>query len=112
MAQYPPLSLDSRMPFGKYKGMVVRQMMKEDPAYTKWLLENTSVKVCPGEAKQEDELQAFLQAHPNPFRLNPWELKVAVLSRLSQVKKFANPSTNDWDTFPGYESTPIIYGVG
>lgn len=37
------LSLDSFLPFGKYKGLQVEGMIRLDPQYMKWLVENTDL---------------------------------------------------------------------
>ena len=35
------LELDDTMPFGKYKGWIVRDVLADDAGYLRWLLSNT-----------------------------------------------------------------------
>lgn len=97
MANYPPLSLNSKMPFGKHKGLQVKVLLEKYPDYVEWLLANTSVRINFEEQKQKDEFEKYLQKHPNPYGLNPYELRIAVLSTLSIINKQGEPGLDDWD---------------
>lgn len=97
MANYPPLSLSSKMPFGKYKGDTIRSIIKNNPGYIDWLVNNTSVKINFEEQEQEDELEKYLNKHPNPYGLNLFELRIAVLSAMNTITKRGEPGLNDWD---------------
>jgi len=97
MANYPPLSLSSKMPFGKYKGDTIRSIIKNNPGYIDWLVNNTSVRINFDEQNQEDELEEYLSAHPNPYGLNSYELRIAVLASLCIVRKQGEPGLDDWD---------------
>lgn len=38
---YKIISLDAAMPFGKYKGRVLKDILNFDPQYLKWAIEET-----------------------------------------------------------------------
>ena len=44
MSDFPPLTPDDAMPFGKYEGEPVWQVIQNDHEYITWLLENTDVE--------------------------------------------------------------------
>lgn len=44
MSNYKPLNLDSELPFGKYKGIKVSDVLEKDEQYIEWLKKNTSVR--------------------------------------------------------------------
>ncbi len=97
MANYPPLSLNSKMPFGKHKGLLIKVLVERHPDYVDWLLANTDVKITFEEQEQEDELEKYLNKHPNPYGLNLFELRIAVLSAMNTITKRGEPGLNDWD---------------
>lgn len=113
MAKYPPLSLNSKLPFGKYRGRIVRDIIKEDTQYIEWLVNNTSVEINFDEVEQEDELHKYILDHYNPYNLAYSELRLAILSSLNVVKKQGNPTVGDWDDEvyqkPEYKS--VRYGA-
>ena len=43
MSDYPPLTPDDRMPFGKYEGEPVWQVIQNDHEYITWLIEEADV---------------------------------------------------------------------
>lgn len=112
MVKYPPLSLNSKLPFGKYKGRIVKDVIKQDAQYIEWLVNNTSVEINFDEKEQEDELHRFISNHPNPFDLPYFELKIAILSSLNRIKKLGKPTVNDWDeeVYQKKEYANVVYG--
>lgn len=40
--EYDPLHYKSAMPFGKYKGKMVGEIVNEDPSYLQWCMDNLS----------------------------------------------------------------------
>lgn len=38
--EHPPLSSTDRLKFGKYRGRLVWEVIRDDPAYILWLLRN------------------------------------------------------------------------
>lgn len=108
MAKYPPLTLDCRMPFGKYQGLTLREIGQKSRSYVVWVHEQTSAALSFDPYKvdyhekpklQGDDglLQEYLDKHSNPYNLNPYELKIAVLSTLAIVNKQGEPGLGDWD---------------
>ena len=43
--KHKPLSPDDPMPFGKYTGTLIWQIMQDDPDYFEWLLEETAFEL-------------------------------------------------------------------
>jgi len=102
MADYPPLRLDSRMPFGKYKGFTLREIGRNDKSYVIWIHEKTTAKLdfnpyTADYSEEEDLLLDYLKKHPNPYNLEFDELKKAVMVSLTIVKKKGEPGLDDWD---------------
>jgi hypothetical protein len=69
--EYPPLNLESNLPFGKYKGDLLEDVIMEDPGYVEWLIENTDVTLDP---KAMELLDASLDnIEPNtPYLEDPY----------------------------------------
>jgi len=44
MSRYKPLRLGDKMPFGKYKGLTIKEIITKDYNYFKWLENQTNVK--------------------------------------------------------------------
>ena len=42
---YPPLTLESNLPFGKYKDCSLRDIIMENPNYIQWLIDNCNVEL-------------------------------------------------------------------
>lgn len=40
-SKYPAIGLSDKMPFGKYKGTEVEEILQDDSRYLVWLLEST-----------------------------------------------------------------------
>lgn len=45
MPDYKPLSLDDNMPYGKYKGQTLREIISKDKDYMEWIIEQHSLNV-------------------------------------------------------------------
>ena len=45
MSNYPPLTPDDAMPFGKHKGKELWQVIETDVQYARWLIEEADVDV-------------------------------------------------------------------
>ncbi len=43
--QYPPLGLDSEMPFGKHRGTLIGDLIEKEIGYMKWLIRSTDVEL-------------------------------------------------------------------
>lgn len=43
--EFDPLDLDDKMPFGKYKGYTLSEVIEVDPSYLEWCCNNLNVKV-------------------------------------------------------------------
>lgn len=43
--EYNPLDLDDKMPFGKYRGYTLSDIIEVDPDYLEWCCNNTKVKI-------------------------------------------------------------------
>jgi len=97
--KYPPLGLDSTMPFGKYKGRTIRELMKVDQQYLNWLTENTTVRISYEQVKQENDFDKTLLEHPNPCQLSLNLLKIAIIANSSRIKMFGDPGIDDWDDY-------------
>lgn len=110
MSRYRPLNVTDTMPFGKYIGKALFEIGIEDVSYLHWLCEKAGVELSfdphnvdyfsyLGSNVEYDEklLNEYLDQHPNPFNLERWELKLAVLSSINRVKKTGNPTVDDWD---------------
>ena len=41
------LTIDDRVPFGKYEGREMAQVLENDAEYLKWILDNTDIEFCP-----------------------------------------------------------------
>lgn len=53
---YPVLDLDDELPFGKYKGRPLRDVIEDDPGWIQWAIENISTfAVSDGVIEQLDE---------------------------------------------------------
>ena len=55
------LTIDDRVPFGKYEGREMAQVLENDAEYLKWILDNTDIEFCPDleydiELKVEDNI--------------------------------------------------------
>lgn len=107
MSKYPPLKLSSIMPFGKYQGKLVKDIVAINRGYIQWLEDNGIARFDLTEEK--DELAEYLLNHPNPFNLEPAELYKAVASTLTRVKKKGDPQIGDWDNIKYVPPVPM-YG--
>ena len=38
------IGMDDKLPFGKYKGTEIEEVLSDDPSYLKWMAENTDIK--------------------------------------------------------------------
>lgn len=117
------LHLDSAMPFGKYKGYTLREIGIKDLSYLYWLYDKSdadlgfdpyTIDFSEDDKREYDEilLGDYLDNHPNPFNLERWELKAAVLSNITRVKKVGNPTVDDWDdeVYQKPEYKNVVYG--
>ena len=43
--EFAPLQLDHTMPFGKFKGCIIRQLIEKKSDYVVWLLANSDLKL-------------------------------------------------------------------
>jgi hypothetical protein len=53
MSNFAPLGLKNTMPFGKHRGLTIRNLIDEKLFYIEWLLTNT-------ETKFDDEAAAYI----------------------------------------------------
>lgn len=51
---YEPKHMDSYMPFGKYQGKRIDELIEEDPKYVKWAMDNLNFSL-------DEECQEFLE---------------------------------------------------
>lgn len=51
---YDPKHMDSYMPFGKYQGIRIDELIERDPKYIKWAVDNLNFSI-------DEECQEFLQ---------------------------------------------------
>ena len=51
---YDPKHMDSYMPFGKYQGIRIDELIERDPKYIKWAIDNLNFSI-------DEECQEFLQ---------------------------------------------------
>lgn len=51
---YDPKHMDSYMPFGKYQGIRIDELIERDPKYVKWAIDNLNFSI-------DEECQEFLQ---------------------------------------------------
>ena len=51
---YDPKHMDSYMPFGKYYGIRIDELIERDPKYIKWAIDNLNFSI-------DEECQEFLQ---------------------------------------------------
>lgn len=42
---YDPKHMDSNMPFGKYQGKTIGDIIEEDPGYIKWVINNLNFSI-------------------------------------------------------------------
>lgn len=94
MSDYPPLTLVSRLPFGKYVGYTVKEVMSIDEGYIKWWLQNVDIPIT---MEEEDELDEYITNHPNPFNLNRSQLTKAIVFTLTRITTKGYPTADDWD---------------
>ena len=65
---YPVLGLDDELPFGKYSGKLLRDVIEEDPDWIQWAIENISTFEVSDAATSE--LQLILDPRRPP---RAWE---------------------------------------
>lgn len=99
MKKYPPLGLNSTMPFGKYKGVTIRELIKKDQQYLNWLTENTSVEISYEQVKQESDFDKKVLEHPNPCSLPLSLLRIAMTVNSTRITTPGKPSLDDWDDY-------------
>lgn len=51
---YEPKHMDSYMPFGKYQGKRIDELIEDDPKYIKWAIDNLNFSI-------DEECQEFLE---------------------------------------------------
>ena len=51
---YEPKHMDSYMPFGKYQGKRIDELIEDDPKYVKWAMDNLNFSI-------DEECQEFLE---------------------------------------------------
>lgn len=59
------LGLDDNLPFGRYHGCTVEEVLKDSPEYISWLMRNTSLKFYPS---VHDMLKIMKAKHVPSFK--------------------------------------------
>lgn len=65
MPRYKPLRLDDNMPFGKYKGFTIREIIEMDSQYFNWLKNKTDVQFDLSPSKPKSKLASLDQHFKN-----------------------------------------------
>lgn len=122
--KYPVLKANSRMPFGKHKGELMKNIPK---SYIHWLCQNTNVKVDllniiqnkKSEQKPKlsteqivNRINSFIKERENREIESREEFikKVVFLANWARITKRGNPTIHDWDDEVKYEKPKEFYG--
>lgn len=75
------LTKKDKLPFGKYKGMSIKTVLKNDPGYLCWLVDNTSINIVRSIVAEARSLHIPMTRIPSSY-----------------ASSFSSASDMDWDT--------------